>query len=166
MKDFSKKINIKFSNNELPNYHLLYGKILIEEDSLDKALVILENKSPNKLLSRQATNWSRVNEFNDPLLQDDLALAYIKTGELDKAIEVYKTLTSQDIAVRGNHFINPKYYYRLAKVYEENELNEKAILEYKKFLKFWKNADKDLPEYIDAKKRLAKLANNKNSSYE
>jgi len=154
---FSKKINIKFINNEFSNYHLLYGRILIEEDSLDKAEVVLENKSPNKLHDNQATNWSRVNEFTDPLLQDDLALVYIKNGKLIRAIVEYEKLISLDVKIRGQHFINPKYHYRLAKLYEETNMTEKAVLEYKKFLKFWKNADEDLPELIDAKKRLERL---------
>ena len=35
---------------------------------------------------------------------------------------------------------------------------EKAIGELEKFLKLWKDADKNLPELVDAKNRLAKLA--------
>jgi len=35
---------------------------------------------------------------------------------------------------------------------------DKAIEQYEIFLKIWKDADKDLPEFVDAKNRLAKLA--------
>ncbi len=33
----------------------------------------------------------------------------------------------------------------------------KAISQYEKFLDIWKNADEDLPEFIDANARLARL---------
>ena len=36
-------------------------------------------------------------------------------------------------------------------------------MEYKKFLKIWKNADKDLPELIDAKQRLVQIKGKKRS---
>jgi len=160
LKDLSKKINIDFSNNVIANHYLLYGKILIVEDSLDKAADILESKPPHKLLSHQYSNWSRVSEFIDPLPQDDLALVYIKNGELNKAIIEYEKLLSPEVKVRGGHFINPKYHYRLAKLYEEKGQAGKAIDEYKKFLEIWENADFDLPELIDAKKRLAGLTVN------
>ena len=54
-------------------------------------------------------------------------------------------------------FINPKYHYRLAKLYQQTAQSEKAIERYKRFLEIWKYADDDLPEKIDAQKRLAVL---------
>jgi len=51
LKDFSKMISRDYSNNVIANHCLLYGRILIEEDSLDKAEDILKNKPPHKLLS-------------------------------------------------------------------------------------------------------------------
>ena len=53
--------------------------------------------------------------------------------------------------------IHPLYHYRLAKLYEEKEYKGMAIEQYEKFLEIWKNADDDLPELIDAKKRYAQL---------
>ncbi|MBI4811542.1 MAG: hypothetical protein HY800_08935 [Ignavibacteriales bacterium] len=45
----------------------------------------------------------------------------------------------------------------MGKVYEKKGDKKQAIENYRTFLNLWKNADKDLPDYIDAKKRLAKL---------
>jgi len=36
-------------------------------------------------------------------------------------------------------------------------MKEKAVGELEKFLELWKDADKDLPELVDAKSRLAKF---------
>jgi len=54
-------------------------------------------------------------------------------------------------------FIYPLWHYELAKLYEEKGEKSKAIEQYEKFLEIWKDADKDLPEPHDARKRLAKL---------
>jgi len=45
----------------------------------------------------------------------------------------------------------------LGKAYEKKGDTQLAIQNYEKFLDLWKDADKDLPDLIDAKKRLAKL---------
>ena len=50
-----------------------------------------------------------------------------------------------------------KHHYKLATVYEKiNDLSN-AKREYEIFLQIWKDADPDIPEIIDAKKRLATL---------
>jgi len=45
----------------------------------------------------------------------------------------------------------------LAKLYEEKGWSSKAIEQYERCVDIWKDADEDLPELIDAKKRLVKL---------
>jgi len=45
----------------------------------------------------------------------------------------------------------------LAKLYEGKRLTQKSIMEYEKFLEILKDADKNIPELIDAKKRYDKL---------
>ncbi len=51
----------------------------------------------------------------------------------------------------------PKSFYLLGKIYQKKDDTQLAIQNYEKFLDLWKDADKDLPDLIDAKKRLAKL---------
>ena len=55
-------------------------------------------------------------------------------------------------------FYYPKSYYLLGKIYEQKGDQGLALKNYTKFLDMWKNADEDLPDLIDAKKRLADLA--------
>jgi len=45
----------------------------------------------------------------------------------------------------------------LGKIYAKKGDTQLAIQNYEKFLDLWKDADEDLPDLIDAKKRLAKL---------
>jgi len=52
----------------------------------------------------------------------------------------------------------PRSIYLLAKVYEQMGERRLAIKNYTKFLDMWKNADNDLPDLINAKKRLVNLA--------
>ncbi|MEJ2105080.1 MAG: tetratricopeptide repeat protein [Ignavibacteriaceae bacterium] len=157
MKSIPYRIHPDFTNNINSYYDLLYSKVLIKEDSLNKAEEILSARPSVKLPSWSFHSWGMTFLFIDPLVQDGLAQIYIKKGELDKAIGVYQKLTSNNFEIRGFHLIHPKYHYRLAKLYELKGWNEKAIFEYKKFLRIYKDADKDLPEYIDAKSRLANL---------
>ncbi len=95
--------------------------------------------------------------YNIPFLQDYLAQAYYLNGELDKAITEYERLITFDPNSQDRRWIHPKYYYLLAKLYEEKDWKGKAIEQYEKFLELWKDADEDLPEFIDAKARLARL---------
>ena len=52
----------------------------------------------------------------------------------------------------------PRTRYLLGLVNEALGERKEAVKAYEQFLEIWKNADKDLPELIDAKARLAKLA--------
>ena len=45
----------------------------------------------------------------------------------------------------------------MGKIYEKKGDTNLAIKNYEKFLDLWKDADKDLPDLIDAKTRYAKL---------
>ena len=45
----------------------------------------------------------------------------------------------------------------MGKIYEKKGDTGNAIKSYEKFLDLWKDADEDLPDLMDAKKRLAGL---------
>jgi serine/threonine protein kinase/tetratricopeptide (TPR) repeat protein len=139
------------------HYYLFYGEWLLAQDSLEKAISVCENiKSHNIFIKLEFLANS-----NTPFLKDVLARAYHKKGERDKAIEEYERLIRFDPDRWERFLIFPEYHYRLAKLYEEKGAKTKAIKEYNKFLEIWKNADKDLPELIDAKNRLAGIVSGK-----
>ena len=102
-------------------------------------------------------------EFSDIVLPEEFLSPRLKLrelkrkGELDKAIAEYQRLITFDPDSKERRLIHPKYHYSLTKLYQEKGSSIKAIEQYEKFLEIWKDADEDLPEPIDAKKRLAKL---------
>ncbi len=51
----------------------------------------------------------------------------------------------------------PKTFYLLGKIYVKKGDINLAVENYEKLLDIWIDADKDLPDLLDAKKRLARL---------
>lgn len=60
-------------------------------------------------------------------------------------------LNSNYAGYRATYY--PKSFYLMGKIYEKKGDSKLAIKNYEKFLELWKDADQDLPELIDAKKR-------------
>ena len=92
-----------------------------------------------------------------PLFRDVVAQAYLRKGQVAEAITEYERLTTVELRKEDRRFISPEYHYSLGKLYEQTGQKEKAVGKYERFLRIWKNADSDIPELKDARKRLAKL---------
>ena len=101
--------------------------------------------------------WSGFSTYRLPVARDGLARAYHAAGDLDSAIAEYRRLITFDPDSKERFLIDPRYYYRFAKLYEDKNRPGLAIQEYEKFLEIWGNADLDLPDLIDARQRLTKL---------
>jgi len=85
---------------------------------------------------------------------DGKAQAYAKKNEIDKAITEYQRLITFDPSSVDRRLIHPKYYYRLAKLYEKKGDTAKARENYEKFLDLWKDADSGIAEVEDARRKL------------
>jgi len=84
-----------------------------------------------------------------------IAQCYFEKGEFEEAIREVRNAQNYYGPVHAH--IYPISFNLLGKIYEKKDDTQLAIQNYEKFLDLWKNADKDLPDLIDAKKRLAKL---------
>lgn len=88
--------------------------------------------------------------YSRPALES-LALAYIRAGKRDQAIEAYRDL----LKLRPNSGFA---YLGMARVYAGEGNKAKASESYRQFLNAWKNADKGLPQVAEAE---GYLRNNK-----
>jgi tetratricopeptide (TPR) repeat protein/tRNA A-37 threonylcarbamoyl transferase component Bud32 len=134
-------------------YDLLHGEILLAEDSVEKAIAVLEKASP---LGRPPT-IQNIAPYNIPFFKDVLARAYKQKGDIGKAIAEYERLITFDPRTEERCLIHPKYYYKLAKLYEKQGNTTKAIEHYEKFLDLWKDAEPGTAEVEDVKERLTGL---------
>jgi serine/threonine protein kinase/Tfp pilus assembly protein PilF len=131
-------------------YYFVMGMIELKKENfakaieyLNEALDVLENGPLDK----------------DIRFIDALALAYYRSGEIDKALAEYERITT---LIGGRMWMGDVYaksFYNLGKIYEEQENTAKTKENYEKFLELWKDADPGIAEVEDAKNRLAGLKN-------
>jgi non-specific serine/threonine protein kinase len=117
-------------------YHLL-GELSLSKGLYDEAL---EN------LNKASLIWSWYRAF----FVNALGEAYFKIGKSDEAVGKFRNVLE----------INPNYaqtHYMLGLIYEKKGKKEKAREHFQKFLEIWKDADENLPQLIEGKKRLEEL---------
>ena len=137
-------------------YQLLSAEVALAGNAVDQAIAIGEQMTPLSFPILLTPNIAR---YNTPFIKDVLARAYWKKGNLDKAASEYERHITIDPKNQVRYLIHPLYHYRLGRVCEEKGDRAKALVQYEKFLEFWKNADEQLPEKADARKRLNNLKN-------
>jgi tetratricopeptide (TPR) repeat protein len=86
-----------------------------------------------------------------------LGQAYYKTGQIDEAIEELEGIIPLTMGRLYYGDIYARSFYMLGKIFEEKGWKGKAIENYEKFLRLWKEADPGIAEIEEAKQRLARL---------
>jgi len=139
------------NKKEMRRYYHLMGKIEQEKENFSSAVSNFEKAS--SLLPYQYDPW-----FGEQAsFMDSLAFAYYTSGDLGKAREEYKRITSLTTGRIKDGDVYAKSFYMLGKIHEQQDSAARAIESYEKFLDLWKDADPGLPEVDDAKKRLSGL---------
>lgn len=146
----------KLINKKLIRYYYhLIGMTELEKENFPKAIEYF--RKAISLMPSQYSFYPEGIKFEHALFINSLALAYYKSGDLEKAREEYERITK---LTTGRFFygdIYAKSFYMLGKIHEEQGTTAKALEHYEKFLDLWKDADPDFPEVEDAKERLAAL---------
>jgi serine/threonine protein kinase/tetratricopeptide (TPR) repeat protein len=133
---------------------ILRGELMLAEGDIEGAIRFLGSppaSSPPRMLSDQCAL------HNFPFDIDVLARAYVRKGDIDKAVAEYERLITFDPSGPFRRIYNPRYNYRLAKLYEVRGMREKAIEQYERYLSFARYAAPGVPEIADARKRLDAL---------
>jgi len=133
------------NKKEIRMYYHLMGMMELEKGNFGRAVRYFEDTLALESYGPLAKSAEFINS---------LALAYYRSGNLEKALENYQWITTLTTGRLGFGDIYAKSFYMLGKIHEEKGLKEKASEYYEKFLALWKDADSGIPEVIDAKNRL------------
>jgi len=129
---------IRSNQTDQAAFHLLKGEVELAEKKYDNAV--------NSFLMAAQLGRSAVEE--------NLAYAYLKKGDWDKAIEKYQEFLKSDPLGYEPQESWVLAHYELGKLYQQKGQDEEARKYFSRFLEIWKDADPDLPVLVDAKKRL------------
>lgn len=125
---------------------LLGVRILTAEGKLEEALRSLETVQAIHILNRDLGAEGRI-----------AAELYEKMGQIDKATEQLRLSNNP----QGKHFtvnsINIDSVYRLAKVLDDSGKADESLEWYQKFLNFWGDADREIPNVNRARERVLQL---------
>ena len=100
------------------------------------------------------SSFGMVANLKESKVDDRIALTYLESGNTDKAIEKYKEFIEKDTLGYEAQEAWILAHYRLGMLCEEKGERAEAAKYYERFLEIWKDADPDIPEVGDARRRL------------
>ena len=123
-----------------------YREVIQGFELLDNSNIIVANPTRRRAMSDVFYYWR--------------AISFLELGEYHNALRETYRFRSANNQITGSYVLDqywPKQYYLKGLAYEGLGDERNARESYKGFLKVWSEADDDLPEIIDAKKRLKDL---------
>jgi non-specific serine/threonine protein kinase len=137
----------------LPGFaELVRAELALAEGSVDRAVTIGERSGPWTIPYMSDTEGMFL--YNLPPVRDTLARAYVRSGELFKAITEYERLLTVDQTTKDRRLVHPSYHFRLAELYQQKRWIDQAREQYARFLSIWKDADEDHPDVDRARSVL------------
>ena len=139
---------------EIRRYHHLMGVIELDRKKYPEAIEHLE--AALALLSSESSLWTEGHILNNhSLYMDSLALAYYRSGDLERAVEQYEEIATLSTGRLYFGDIYANSFYTLGRIYQQLGDNVKAEENYNKFLALWFNADANNSKVSDAQRRLS-----------
>ncbi len=139
-------------------HRMTLAEILLAEGSVEDAISACEGRL-SFLAPRM--NTGDLMFINVPVQRDILARCLIQKGDTSGAIAEYERLITFDPQTTSRRLIDPRHHYKLALLYEEDGQTVKAVRQYNKFLEIYGEADEEILEVGDAKRRLKHLDENR-----
>jgi len=129
------------NQSDQESFHLLNGEIALARRQYEEAI----------------GSFGMAASLGDNQLEDSLAFAYSKSGNLEKSIEKYEEFLKTDVLGYEGQELWVLAHYQLGRLYEQKGESAEAGKYFELFLDIWKDADPGIPEVEDARKRLADL---------
>jgi tetratricopeptide (TPR) repeat protein len=157
--ELKKFIREGISKKRIKFYYYLMGMIEFKKENFAAAIDYF--KKAISLLNSQFF-FIRYQTQTHELFIEPLALAYLKSGELEKAKKEYERIIS---LLTGRFIYGDIYaraFYQLGKIYQQKDWKGKAIESYNKFIELWKECDPQFRWLVeDAKKQVKELEGKK-----
>jgi tetratricopeptide (TPR) repeat protein len=145
------------SPRSMKEYLHLAGSIEMDKGNTGKAISNFEKAVSILPAQHQDDLIGFSTPFRRTIYLDSLAKAYFQAGNMDKAQQAFKELTTLTI---GRHYWGDLYvkaYYWLGKINERQGKPEEAADYYRTFLELWEKADPEISELSDARVRLKSI---------
>jgi len=153
-------LKTRLNNKRLRRPEYVQGIIDLEKGNLASAVEHLERAVsflPAQMWPSDFYDWS---ELDHAMYLWALGEAYEKSGNLEKAQAQYEAIGRLTSGRLWWGDLYAKSFYMLGKIAEQRGWPGKAIEHYERFIEVWKDADPDIPEIEDTKKRLDTLKTN------
>jgi tetratricopeptide (TPR) repeat protein len=132
------------------HYYHLIGMIALEKNQISEAIT-------NFKMAVETLPFQRKVYDEHTFFMDALAFSYLQNGDLEYARKSYERIITLTTGMLTYSDVYTRGFYQLGKIYQQMNINEKAIDCYRIFLSLWEEADIKFLEIDDAKKQLGQL---------
>jgi tetratricopeptide (TPR) repeat protein len=137
-------------------HRALEGEIALASGDAQKAAAAFLAGEPSRRWSSFVAGTVTILANNLPF-RDGLARAAKRRGDVPSAIEIYRRLLTPGPEQKWIAVFEPLYVLEIARLLDQSGQKEAALQEYRRFLDFWKQADSDLPELVEARRAVGRM---------